>query len=176
MKKFGVIFDRTNQVIMVISAVVLGIIMLFIAFEVVERHIFNNTTYWLIPIGQFVNYFIVFAGAAWLLKQDGHVRMDLVLNRLHPKNQRWLNIITSSAAAIMCLTMVWGGTILVIEQWGIGWEKSELLDIPSAPLYSVIPVSFLLLFIQFLRNINKLFRNRWIPSEKDTKIVLDIDI
>ncbi|MFC1872289.1 TRAP transporter small permease [Chloroflexota bacterium] len=176
MKKFGVIFDRINTVIMIVSSIVLGIIMLFIAFEVIERHFLNNTTYWLIPIGQLINYFIVFAGSAWLLKQDGHVRMDLILNRLNPKNKRRLNIITSSAAAIMCLTMVWGGAILVIETWGIDWEKSELLDIQASPLYAIIPISFLLLFIQFLRNINELRRGQLIPPEKDKIVISDIEI
>jgi TRAP-type C4-dicarboxylate transport system permease small subunit len=88
---------------------------------------------------------------AWVLKIEGHVKIDLVVNRLKPRNQCLVNTITSILGAITCLVLVWYGTKLSWEFFERGTITNTILELPSAPLFAIIPIGSFLLFIQFLR-------------------------
>ena len=174
LRKIGIIIDRINFALVVITAIALAALMFIIAYEVFGRHFLNQTTEWLIPVAQFVLLYVIFSSAAWVLSREGHVRMDLLLLRLQPRGKAVLNTTTSIIAAIMCLFLVWGGIGLVIDQWGVGYAKSELLNIPSAPFIAILPTSFFLLFIQFLRRSYSSLRSHRELSDTPIQKVTDI--
>jgi TRAP-type C4-dicarboxylate transport system permease small subunit len=88
---------------------------------------------------------------AWVLKIEGHVKIDLVVNRLNPRNQCVVNSITSILGAITCLVLLWYGTKVSWEFFERGTITNTILELPSAPLFAIVPIGSFLLFIQFLR-------------------------
>jgi TRAP-type C4-dicarboxylate transport system permease small subunit len=88
---------------------------------------------------------------AWVLKIEGHVKIDLVVNRLNPRNQCLVNSITSILGAITCLVLLWYGTKVSWELFERGTITNTILELPSAPLFAIVPIGSFLLFIQFLR-------------------------
>jgi len=119
--------------------------------DVIWRYFLNRPLKGVTELAGYSLLYITFLGAAWLLKKEGHVKMDIVLNQLMPKNQALINAITSILVAICCLCATWYGARSAWEYFLTGYYEVSQLSIPVFHLSAVVSFGFLLLFIQFLR-------------------------
>ncbi len=150
--KITAIFDRTLALLAILAGVVIIFIMLSVLTEIVMRDFLNRPQTWVVELSEYALLWITFLGTAWLLKREGHVKMDMVLNRLNPGRQVVLNIITSVIGLIICLVTTWYGVQMTWSHFQRGiFEPTTVLDLPKAPIMVIIPIGFFLLSIQFLR-------------------------
>ncbi len=160
------VFDRTLNLLAYLAAALIAFIMLSVSYEVVMRYFFNRPPVWVIDITEILLLYIAFLAVAWLLREEGHVRMDMVLTRLKSRPQATLNIITSTICAIIFLVVTWYGVRVTWVHFQKGLYSPTFLDIPSAYSLVIIPVGSFLLFIQFLRRIRR-FVGNWRASDKE---------
>jgi len=125
--------------------------MLAVVAKVAMRYFFNSPIVWVIDITEYAMLFITFLGTAWLLKREGHVIMDLLLDRLNHKNRHIVIVITSVFAATTCFIITWYGVVVGLDWYSINYFYQGALDIPAFYLEAVIPTGMLLVAIQFLR-------------------------
>lgn len=147
----NLVLDRINDLLAFLAAIILVFITLAICWGVASRYFLNRAVAGLFEITEYSLVFITFLGAAWLLRAEGHVKMDILLTRLNPKTQALLNVITSVFAAIPCLFLTWFGARLALHYFQEGIRLPTELEPPAYLLYAIIPIGSLLLFIQFLR-------------------------
>ena len=145
------IFDGTINLLADLASVLIILMMLGISTDVTMRYFFVRPIAWMVEVTEHSLLFVTFLGAAWVLKGEGHVKMDIMLNRLKPGTQALLNMITSILGAIICLFLVWYGAQVTWERFQLGYYIFTVLSIPSAYIIVIIPVGSFLLFIQFLR-------------------------
>lgn len=151
LRKFAGIFDGTVDAFSILACVLLIFVMLAVCAEIVFRYFLHSPIIWVVEISEVILLYITFLGTAWLLRREGHVKIDLLLSRLKPKTQAWFNIIISVIGAIMCLLLVWYSAQ---ETWVLfqrGVLTPTVLALPKAPIILIIPIGSFLLFIQFLR-------------------------
>ena len=151
LKKITAISDRIIELAALLAAILIVSTMLAINADVVWMHLLGGSIIWVLEIATFCLLYITFLGAAWLLKREGHVKMDLVLNRLKPRAQATLNVITSIFGIIICLVLVWWGVKVTLEHFQEGYYIRSLINYPTWVLIAIIPVGSFLFFIQFLR-------------------------
>ena len=151
MRLLRTILDRTIDSLAVFAQVLVVLVMLVVCADVILRYFFNRPMFWVLESTQFALVFITFLGAAWVLKNDGHVRMDIVINRLSQRTQNQINIATSIFCAIACLVVTWYGVKVWWDYFQIDYLYAGSLVIPAYYLEAVIPIGGSLLFIQFLR-------------------------
>ncbi len=149
-RRFIAVFDRTIDSLAYLADVLIICLMLAVGVGIVMRLI-GIPVLGLFEITEYSLLFITFLGAAWLLKKEGHVKMDILLSRLSAKDQALMNIITSIVGAIICLAVVWYGVRVTWESFQTGYFTVSYLKILRAPILAVIPVGGCLLFVQFLR-------------------------
>ena len=106
---------------------------------------------WIIEITDYCLLWITFLGTAWVLKVDGHVKMDMLLNRLTPGTQDIVNMITSAVGAIACLILAFFSVKVTWQHFQTHHLFTRYLDVPSYPILAIIPIGSLLLFFQFVR-------------------------
>jgi TRAP-type C4-dicarboxylate transport system permease small subunit len=147
----GRLFDRLLDILIVLAIAILIFGWLSVCFEVIMRYFAGQPQIWVIETVEYILLYICFLGAAWLLREEGHVKVDVLLNWLSPKNQALVNTITSGLATILWLIFTWysGGTTLKALQKEL--YTATILEIPKAPLYAIMPVGSFLLCVQFLR-------------------------
>ena len=146
-----IVFDRTMGALAILAGIIIIFIMLSIASDVVGRTFLNRPIIWVIEISEICLVAITFLGAAWLLKREGHVKLDILVNHLNPRSQALLNAITSIVGAIICLAVVWYGAKVSWDHFQRGLVAYSLLGPPTFPRYTIIAVGSFLLSIQFLR-------------------------
>ena len=144
-------FDRTIGTTAVLGGVLLIFVMLAICAEILQRLILGYSIEGVIEVTEYSLLYLTFLATAWVLKREGHVRMDLLVNRLSPGGQFVLNSITSIVAAFICLVIVWYGVKVTLDCLQIGYFFPKVLKIPAYSIVVIVPIGSFLLFIQFLR-------------------------
>lgn len=132
--------------------------MLALCTHVAMRYIFNHPLNWVVDISTIFIFLITFLGAPWLLREEGHVSLDVLKGYLSHKNWMRLQFINSLVCAVVCAVITVFGIIETISL-----QKMDIyLDMPLAPpkwpIIAVVPIGALLLTIQFGRRAHKFLK------------------
>lgn len=109
-------------------------------------------------------------GAAYTLRHNEHVRVDVLYGRLSPKLQAAINLVGTLVFLFpFCALMIWVSAPAVINSWQI-WEISnDPGGLPRYPIKTLVPIAFLLLAVQglseFLKNLAVLLNH--VPSHQE---------
>lgn len=151
--RFSSIFDRAIDVTFYVASG-LGLVIFFsTCIELFMRYFFNRPQIWSVEVTEYAMLYLTFLGSAWLLREDGHVRIDLLLSFLSPKSQALLNSITSFFGIIVCSVLVFFGTWSTWLHYQKGLTTFSAMELLKWPFLIVIPFGSLLLLIQFIRSV-----------------------
>lgn len=149
--KASATFDRTLEILLFFAGILLGFATLSVALGIVTRYFFARPMGWVTEISEYILLYSAFLVGAWVLRSEGHVKMDIVLNMLPPKAQSLINFITSLISCMVCLIITWYGAVVT---WDLFKSKAftyTILELPKFIFTFVICLGGLLLFIQFIR-------------------------
>jgi C4-dicarboxylate transporter DctQ subunit len=151
MKLLEKIFDSILKGTLIFGCSLIVLMGASICYQVILRYLFNISPLW---VNDFVDYSLVastFLGAAYVLKEDKHIEVDLFTERLNPHTQLLLKIITSFMGAGTCAILAWYGFISVWDNYVRRVNVVKTLDFPKYIVLSPIAIGCALLTIQFLR-------------------------
>ncbi|MEW6664536.1 MAG: TRAP transporter small permease [Thermodesulfobacteriota bacterium] len=143
-------WNRFNDFLSILSCIIVIFLMLSVTYEVIMRYVFNRPTSWVVDIASLALLYMTFMGGAWLLRNEGHVVIDLVLSSFGPRSRSILDISTSLLAGLACLILALYGTRVTWEHYQDGVRIWGALALPSSLTLFIIPFGFYLLSIQFL--------------------------
>ena len=138
-----------------LAGMLLIFIMLSVCMEVILRSFFNRPQIWVTEVTECLLLYITFLGTAWLLREEGHVRVDVILNRLKPKTTAFLGIISSIIGVLVSITLTIYGFNVTWDYFQRGIYTPTALEIPVYLILLIIPIGSLMLFIQFIRRTGK---------------------
>ena len=146
------IFDRVVNIMFYASSGLSLVIFFSTCIELFMRYFFNRPQIWAVEVTEYAMLYITFLGTAWLLREEGHVKIDLLLSFLAPKNQAFLNSITSILGAIVCSVIAFYGSWSTWLHYQKGLTTFSAMELLKWPFLIVIPFGSLLLLIQFIRS------------------------
>lgn len=150
-KKIGKAFNWFLELQVWIACVIISVMLLIICADVIMRYLFNSPLGWTIEISELGLVWIVSFGMAWLLREDGHIKVDIFVTRFSPRIQYLLDFITSALSAIMLIIVTWYGlqrTISIIERGGT--EAYSVLYLPAGLFLMPLCIGFFFFAIQFI--------------------------
>jgi TRAP-type C4-dicarboxylate transport system permease small subunit len=145
------VIDRVLITLTVIAGVLCILLMLGISTEVVTRYFFKKPILGMLEASEMAMLYIAFLSAAWVLKKEGHVNMDLIDNYLSPRALAVLNTFLSMIGAAIALILFWYGAKVTIGVFREGTNMPGNMEINLGYQLLIIPVGSVLLFLQFLR-------------------------
>jgi len=167
LRRSEAIFDRIMRALFTLACVVLVFTLLSVSYEIMMRYFLSRPQIWVVECASYGLVFITFLSTVWVLKNERHVKMSWLLDRLNPRNQALLNIITSILGAIVWLVIAWYAGQLTWSMYLEGAKIDTALEPFKAPLVAIIPIGSFLLSIQLLRQAYGYLRNwRALPEEK----------
>ncbi len=107
MNKIVTGIDKLSHAGGVAASVLILAIFLLILLEIILRTVFKVTT---LIADEYAAYFLaclVFLGLAYTLKTEGHIRIKLLLSRLSPRGQAYLNLICLGIAFMFLIYFSW---------------------------------------------------------------------
>jgi C4-dicarboxylate transporter, DctQ subunit len=144
-------FDNLLAFLALLAALLMVFIILAVDLEVITRYVFNSPIIWVVEVTRYCLLFMTFLGTAWVLKNERHVSVDLVLNQLSSKTRALITTITSLLCAAVCLILTFFGAWVTLETYQLGYLMASELEPPQFIIHFIVPVGFFLLSIQFLR-------------------------
>lgn len=149
--KITAIFDRTLEAMAILAGILLAFAVLSVSVAVATRYFLGYPIGWVIEISTYILLYITFLVAAWVLREEGHVAVDILLLRLKPRTQSLLNIVTSSISTFICLILTWYGLRVTWDLFQTNYFTPTELALPKWIINIIIFIGSLFLSIQFLR-------------------------
>jgi TRAP-type C4-dicarboxylate transport system permease small subunit len=148
-KTVSKVYNKIIVYLSYLAGILLSLITLSVTAEIVVRKFTNSSLPWVIECSEHALVFITFLAAAWVLREDAQIKVDLVLSHLSRKKRALLNIFNSLLGGLLCGFISYRSALTVLDLSKRNIYTIKTLEIPMAPLYSVICLGSLLLTIQF---------------------------
>jgi C4-dicarboxylate transporter, DctQ subunit len=147
----GRALDHINIIMVVISAILILSLTFIVGADITLRYLFNKPLGWVKEVSEYILVGLGFLVAAWILKDDAHVKMDLVLNSVSPRTQTMLNIITSGISSVIVLIVTWFSLRVTIAFYQTKLVAPSVLEPPKWILVTPMVIGSFLLALQFIR-------------------------
>lgn len=99
---------------------------------------------------------IVLLGAAYTLKVNEHVRVDLFYGWVSERTRTWIDLLGAIFCLIpMCVLLIYFTWPWFLESWRINEASSNAGGLPRWPVKLILPVGFFLVLIQGVSEIIK---------------------
>ncbi len=88
-------------------------------------------------------------GAAYTLKHNAHVRVDVLYTRLSARGKAWIDLLGTVLFLIpFCVLMLWASWPVIEDSWARLEGSPDPGGLPRYPLLTAIPLAFILLIFQ----------------------------
>ena len=152
--RFSQLIDRLNQRIGYLMALLVPLMILLGVWNVLGRYIGQfvgqNLSSNALIEGQWYVFDLIFLlGAAYTLRHDNHVRVDVFYSNWPPKRKALVNFLGTLLFLLpFCLMVIWASWGNVLHAW-LDWEVSpDPGGLPRYPIKSLVIVCFVLLILQ----------------------------
>jgi tripartite ATP-independent transporter DctM subunit len=150
------VIDRISAFAGLISSVALAAMTLVVCYEVISRYVFNEPTTWVTEVSTYLFVAISFLGLAEAQRANAHIKVELLVDRLAPDTQNfleliglWLGVVFSTVAAWHCARFTFLEYVNDARDWG-------LLGTPQWVPQVSLAVGFVLFTAAILRDIFRL--------------------
>lgn len=132
-----------------LSAILLLMLLANVFYDVIMRYLFNDVSIGMQELEWHLYATLFLLGISYTLSQDGHVRVDLIYDRLPAKRRAQIDIAGTLFLLIpFCLLITWYGIGFVAESYQLGESSGDPGGLPYRWIIkSMIPLSFLLVLI-----------------------------
>ena len=152
LRRAGRVFDKAVDYMLLAAAIIIVLDAVAVSQDVIIRKFFNFTWAPLFEIITFTLLWMTFLGTTALMRNLGHVKMDSVTSRLEPKTLALVNFITSCACVLLMVVFTYYTVRLTVHDYQTHFTVATVLNPVKWPIEIIIPIGFLTLFIQLIRN------------------------
>lgn len=137
------------------TAVLIGLLTLFVSWEVFARFVLHSGQYWAQEASLIAMSWIGLLGAAAAVWSDGHISLTLIVDRLPAVGKRILRAFADLAVAGLSLVLFITGITLVEGTMGGTWSS---IPIPIGYTNMIVPVTAAIMFLfSLVRFVRKAF-------------------
>lgn len=132
-----------------IAAMLILAMSFWITYDVLTRYFLDYSSPWSFDLSEYTLVWVTFLGAPWVLLQDRHVRIELLVDVLPVKVQRILGMIVCVIAILTCAVLAWRTGLAAMQYIDRNVMMPRIWRIPRIWPYSIIPIGSVLLGIAF---------------------------
>lgn len=137
--------SKVDRVLGWALVVLMGVAVVNVLWQVAARFVLDVSSSFSTELSRFLLIWIGILGAAYAVGQNAHLALELLPNRLEGRRRQWLELfIQGSVLFFALIVMVGGGSYLIYLQLLLG-QTSSVLHVPMGYVYTVLPLSGLLI-------------------------------
>lgn len=151
LKKLGAVFDYIISGMAAFGGGIIVFCMIIVAANITMRYMWNISQSWLMQFIEYSLLFMTFLGIAWVMRSEGHVKMDLLLNRLGIRPRSIVVAVTSALNAIIFLIVALYSAEVTWDFFLRGYFDYKVINVPKAYVLFIIPLGSFILAIELIR-------------------------
>ena len=154
--RFSALVDRTNEYVGKAAAWLGLAAVLVCTGNAVARYALNiGSNAWL-ELQWYLNSAVFLLIAAYALKRNEHVRIDVIVGRLSERAQAWVDLLGGIFMLLpVCVIIAWYSWPSLVNSWHINEYSSDPGGLIRWPVRVLIPLAFTLLALQGVSEIIK---------------------
>jgi TRAP-type C4-dicarboxylate transport system permease small subunit len=159
LKPLGDFFDKVITGLAWLAGAMMVFALLIVCADVLLRYLFNKPMGWVMETCEYLLLYITFLPAAWILRNEGHVKVDIILNRLNVRQQTVVTGISSIIGGLTMLTILIFSISITFEYYQKKIPSLGNMRLPEYLILMAIPLGSLFFSIEFFRRAYRFFRH-----------------
>jgi len=143
--------DGLVNLLALAAGAMLCVLTVLICVDVAARTLRLFPTPWTLDIAEYLLYGITFLGAPWVLREEGHIAIEIAVERLPPGPRLVLRRFTDGLGALVCAVLCYYAVRMFWRSYSANNLVHETFVFPEWYLYVLAPPIFLILLLLFLR-------------------------
>ena len=136
-------------------AIIAGLTLVWLMISVIVSVVMRNTGLqpfaWLFTSAEYGLLYMTMLGAPWLVREKGHVHIELVTSALPEGPRRIVSRLVAAACVAVCVILAWKGVDLLLTNIERGDVDTRAYYYPRWLLTTTFPLSFGMMAIEFSR-------------------------
>ena len=133
------------------AAFLLAAMMVVITLDVVIRNLGYQSSAHFFTFTEYALLIVPCMGAPWLAREKGHIHVEILLMALPERTRRRMTMLVGVICVAVCLTVAWFGFQVALNDFLQNEKDVRSMDMPRWMIVGWIPVSFLMMAIEFTR-------------------------
>jgi TRAP-type C4-dicarboxylate transport system permease small subunit len=137
-RKWAAFIDRViyalSKILNMIGVSILGVMMLLSVADVSFRFLLNSPILGTVELTEYMMVSMGFLMLAWCARNQGNVRVDLIVNYFPPRLQAIIDSATCFFSLIISCFITWQGFLELGHAWKTG-KASTILKVPTFPFF-----------------------------------------
>ncbi|EGL81970.1 Tripartite ATP-independent periplasmic transporter DctQ component [Caldalkalibacillus thermarum TA2.A1] len=138
---------RINGLVENITALFLAVMVLLIFLQIISRAVFQSSFAWTEELARYLMIWVTFLGASFAFQYGAHIGIEVVVNQLSPLLARLVKLCAAIACTVFFIVMIAKG-LEIYDRAMI--QRSAAMGIPMGYVYTVIPLSGLLMLLNLI--------------------------
>ncbi len=152
MSLFARTYDRLMYGMAWCAGFLMGAMMISICIDVVLRNLGFQSSAHLFTFTEYALLIIPCLGAPWLVRERGHVYVEIVLMHLSETNRHRMGIVIGVFCIVVCAVLAWYGFDVTWTNYVRRDVDVRSMDMPRWMIVIFIPLSFAMMAGEFARH------------------------
>lgn len=136
---------KLNRVLEIFLVFLVSILVIDVLWQVFSRYLLSSPSSFTDELAGFLLIWVGVLGAAYVAGRQEHLAIDILIQKSSPARQKKLHYFIYSVIFLFALfVMVVGGVILMYSRFVLQ-VKSAALQLPLGYVYSILPISGLII-------------------------------
>ena len=134
-----------------LAGFLIAAMMVVITVDVIVRNLGYQSSAHFFTFTEYALLIVPCLGAPWLVREKGHIYVEILLMHLAPPARRRLMSAIGLACIAVCLVIAWYGLQVTLADFRQAERDVRSFDAPRWLIVGWIPLSFLLMAVEFAR-------------------------
>ena len=134
-----------------LAGFLMAAMMVVICLDVLLRNLGYQSSAHFFTFTEYALLMVPCLGAPWLVREKGHIYVEILLMALSPRQRAVITSIIGVACVVVCAVIAWYGFTVTISDYLQNEKDVRSLDMPRWMVIGFIPLAFAMMALEFLR-------------------------
>ena len=151
MKQVARAYDAVLYGMAYLAAFLMVAMMTTITLDVVLRNLGYQSSAHFFTFTEYALLIVPCLGAPWLAREKGHIYVEILLMSMSPRWRLRMTMLIGVICIAVCLVVAWYGFQVTLQDYLQNEKDVRSMDFPRWMVVGFIPLSFLMMAIEFAR-------------------------
>jgi TRAP-type transport system small permease protein len=144
-------FEALVNALAFVAGTLMCLLTVLICVDVASRYFGWFAMPWSLEVAEYALYAITFLGAPWVLINQGHISIDIAVEKLPPRPKTRMAMLANAVGALICAVLTFASTVAWWRSFASGTVIEQTFTFPEWWMFVGPPPIFLIMTVIFLR-------------------------
>lgn len=144
-------FDLIIELCAFVCCILMAVCVVIKFCEIILRYFFKNPLTWDVEVIEYMMFTITFLGTSWLLREDGHIRVDVLDHALERRKSHYLRIIHALVGLVATGVLGMTSFVAAVNAYRDGLKVVKIYAVGKHYFFFIMAFGFFSLACEFLR-------------------------